>query len=148
MWMTTSLAISDERLQRLYAYWLGKRGDRFAPTRADILPDEIKDLLPWVFLMEQVGERLRYRLAGDAFREMYGEKLIGKFMDEIDTDHVTAAYIGEYARAAAEGPVVRQWKFIKNSGRHLEYERIIMPLASDGKTVDMFLGGAVGVGFG
>jgi hypothetical protein len=144
----SAIVIDDARLKRLYDYWLSKKRDRKAPRRADILPEEIADILPWVFLMERVGHRLRYRLVGDEFRQIYGAKLIGMFMDEVDLDHVTAAYIGEYTRAEQEGPVVRKWKFTKNDGRHVEYERIILPLSSDGTTVDMFLGGAVGFGYG
>jgi hypothetical protein len=143
-----AIVIEDARLRRLYDYWLSKKGDRMAPPRADIFPEDIRDLLPWVFIMERVGDRLRYRLVGESVREMYGGKLIGMFIDEVDLDHVTAAYIGEYQRAGIEGPTVKKWKFTKNDGRHLEYERLIMPLSSDGKTVDMFFCGAVGVGYG
>ncbi len=144
----SAIAIEDARLSRLYEYWLAKKGDRMAPRRADIAPEEIPDLLPWVFIMERVGTRLRYRLVGEAFREIYGAKLAGMFIDEVDLDHITAAYIGQYQRAETEGPTVKKWSFTKNDGRHLEYERLIMPLSSDGKTVDMFLGGAVGFGYG
>jgi hypothetical protein len=143
------LEISDDRLRRLFAYWTGKKGDRRVPSRADIAPEEITDILPWVLLMERVGERIRYRLVGDEFRQIYGDKLIGMYLDEIDLDHITAAYIEEYARAARDlVPVVRQWTFTKNSGRHLDYERLILPLSPDDKTVNMYLTGAVGFGFG
>ena len=143
------IAIADARLRRLYDYWLDKKGDRVVPLRADIAPYEIPDVLPWVFLMELVGERLRYRLVGDAFREIYGARLIGMFLDEIDLDHITAAYIGEYDVAVrGPTPVARQWKFVKHDGRHLEYERLILPLSTDGAAVDQFLCGAVGFGYG
>jgi hypothetical protein len=142
-------AIADARLRRLYEYWLGKKGDRPAPSRADIAPEEVADILPWVFLMERVGERLRYRLVGDAFREIYGARLMGMFLDEIDLDHITAAYIGEYDTAAETfAPVVRKWQFTKNDGRYLDYERLILPLSPDGRTINMFLCGAVGFGYG
>lgn len=144
----SALIIDDARLRQLYEYWLAKKGDRTAPSRADILPEEIRSVLPWVFIMERVDTRLRFRLVGEAYREIYGAKLMGMFLDEIDLDHIAAAYIGEYARAEVEGPVARQWKFTKNDGRYLEYERVLLPLSSDGKKVDMFLGGAVGFGFG
>jgi hypothetical protein len=143
------LEISDERLRRLYAYWTRKKGDRRVPSRADIAPEEITDVLPWVLLMERVENRIRYRLVGDEFRQVYGDKLIGMYLDEIDLDHITAAYIEEYERAARDlTPVARKWTFTKLSGRHLEYERLILPLSPDDKTVNMYLTGAVGFGFG
>jgi hypothetical protein len=145
----SGIAISDPRLHRLYDYWLSKKGDRIAPSRADIEPGEIVDLLPWVFLMEKVGTRLRYRLVGEAFREVYGARLMGRYIDEVDLDHITAAYIGEYEQAEREpAPIVRKWNFIKHDGRHLDYERLILPLSPDNLTITMFLGGAVGFGYG
>jgi hypothetical protein len=143
------LEISDDRLRRLFAYWTQKKGDRLVPSRADIAPEEITDILPWVLLMERVGTRIRYRLVGDEFRQIYGDKLMGMYLDEIDLDHITAAYIEEYERAARDlAPVARKWTFTKFSGRHLEYERLILPLSPDDKTVNMYLTGAVGFGFG
>ncbi len=147
--MATGISIVDARLRWLHDYWLLKKRERPFPARADIAPEEIRDILPWVFIMERVEERLRYRLVGEAFREIYGDKLIGLFMDEIDLDHITAAYIGEYATCIeTRQPVARQWKFTKLSGRHLEYERLIMPLSADGTSINMFLCGAVGFGYG
>lgn len=144
-----ALEIHDARLRRLYDYWQAKKGGRRAPSRADIAPEDIVDVLPWVFLMERVGERLRYRLVGDEFRQIYGARLMGMFMDEIDLDHITATYIGEYAQVAESlTPVARKWQFTKNSGRYLDYERLILPLSPDGRTVNMFLCGAVGFGYG
>lgn len=141
--------ITDARLQRLHAYWLMKKGDRVLPSRADIAPEEIRDILPWVFIMERVENRLRYRLVGESFREIYGDRLAGLFIDEVDLDHITAAYIGEYDTCIQTvSPVARQWKFVKLSGRHLDYERLIMPLSADGQTINMFLCGAVGSGYG
>ncbi|HEV2675976.1 MAG TPA: PAS domain-containing protein [Aliidongia sp.] len=141
--------ISDERLRRLYEYWLGKKGERKAPRRADIAPEEMVEVLPWVFLMEYVGDRLRYRLVGEAIREIYGDRLVGMFIDEIDLDHVSAAYIDEYETSAKDfAPLVRKWNFTKSDGRHLEYERLILPLSPDDETINMFLCGAVGFGYG
>lgn len=144
-----AIEITDDRLRRLYAYWNGKRGDRRVPSRADIAPEEITDILPWVLVMERVGDRIRYRLVGDEFRQVYGDKLIGMYLDEIDLDHISAAYVEEYVRAAHDfTPIARKWTFTKLSGRHLEYERVILPLSADDKVVNMYLTGCVGFGFG
>ena len=144
-----TVEISDQRLRRLFDYWTQKKGDRRVPSRSDIAPEEIVDVLPWVLIMERVGERIRYRLVGDEVRQFYGDKLIGKYLDEIDLDHISAAYVDEYERAARDFvPVARKWIFTKLSGRHLEYERLILPLSTDGQTVNMYLTGAVGFGYG
>ncbi len=56
--ISPTASISDPRLQRLYAYWLGKKGERAAPSRADITPEDFHEILAWVYLVEVVGERL------------------------------------------------------------------------------------------
>jgi hypothetical protein len=146
---TSDIVISDTRLIRLYEYWLKKKADRVAPSRADIFPEDIPDLLPWVFIVERIEARLRYRLAGTALTEIYGGTLTGRYIDEIDLDHVTAQYIGEYAKSAETmSPVASRWQFTKNDGRFLAYERVILPLSQGGRTADMFLCGAVGFGYG
>lgn len=145
----TAPVIVDSQLRRLYEYWLGKKGDRAAPARADIAPEEIPDLLPWIFLIETVGDRLRVRLAGSSVTGEYGGQLTGAFVDEVDLDHVTARAIGEYRKSARDfQPIASKWQYQKKDGRHLDYERLILPLSADGRTVDMFLCGAMGHGFG
>lgn len=122
-----------------------------APSRADIDPTEIRALLPNVFLVERLGDppRYRYRLVGTTVVKEFGEEITGRYLDEVDFDRVTASVVSEYDRAAKERqPIASKWAYKKLSGRHMEYERLILPLSSDGRTVDMFLCGATGSGHG
>ena len=145
----TGPIIADPMLRRLYDYWLQKKGARIAPRRADIVPAEIPDLLAWVYLIEPVDGRLRIRLAGTSISEEFGAKLTGRYLDEIGLANAEAPVHDEYQRAAREvAPVCGKWHFTKKDGRELDYERVILPLSSDGESVDMFLCGAIGRGIG
>lgn len=55
-----------ENVRRAYEYWNTKRGDRSMPSRADIDPSEIRDLLPGIILVDVAHDptRLTYRLVG------------------------------------------------------------------------------------
>ena len=144
-----SLSIADPLLRRLYEYWLEKKGDRVAPSRADISPADIVEVLPWIYLIEIVGERLRIRLAGTAVTAEYGSGLTGKYLDEIGLGRAQAPALAEYEKATREiVPVASAWKYTNKEGRELDYERVILPLSADGKTVNMFICGAVGHGTG
>ena len=146
---TSVLVINQPELRRLYDYWREKKGERAAPRRADIAPEEIVEILPFVFLVEIEGERLRFRLVGSAVTEEYGGRLSGMYIDEVDFNHATAQLVDEYRRAAHDiVPIASRWNYEKNNGRQLTYERIILPLSADGKSVNMFLCGAVGRGIG
>jgi len=145
------LEISDPVLRRLYEYWLAKKQGRIAPTRGDIDPGELREMLPNLFLVEAVGSphRYRYRLVGTTVVKEFGEEITGRFLDQVDFDHVAGRVLAEYDRVAAEcRPVLSRWNYEKSAGRHMIYQRLILPLSSDGKTVDMFLCGAVGRGRG
>ena len=54
------------RIRRFHDYWNGKRGGRPMPSRADIDPAEIKDLLPGIILIDVAHDplKLTYRLVG------------------------------------------------------------------------------------
>src|SRR3546814_19599704 len=65
---SSDLTISSKRLQRLFDYWDRIRGERAMPSRVDIDPTDIPDLLPDVALFDVEWEplALRYRLVGTA----------------------------------------------------------------------------------
>ncbi len=74
---------------------------------------------------------------------------MGMYLDEIDLGYVVAQVLAEYHESAQRvAPIASKWTYTKKSGRHLKYERVILPLSADGRTVDMFLCGAVGRGVG
>lgn len=135
-----------DQLKALFAYWRQNKGDRRAPARADIDPAEIKALLPYVGLVDVTREplRFRYRLVGSSITMGYGAELTGRFLDEADINGHEHDIVAEYARVAETGePVCATWEYTRNDGRHMRYERLALPLMSDGKSVDMLFGGAV-----
>ena len=76
--------LQHSRLRHLYDYWAAKRGSRRAPTRADIDPLDIPDLLPYLTLVDVLHDplRFRYRLVGTAVVEALGRDATGRFADK------------------------------------------------------------------
>src|SRR5579859_7436614 len=137
-------------LQAVHSYWLEKRGDRFAPSRSDIKPEEIVRLLPYVLLMDVVGAplRFRYRLVGTAFATEYGQEITGKFVDEIDLADKASSVIADCAEVVrSRAPSFNNWEYTKADGRHVEVERVLLPLSNDGETVNMLFGAITARGF-
>lgn len=142
--------IQHEALKQLYAYWLAKKGARLAPSRGDIQPAEMKPFLRHVFLLDVIGSppRFKFRLAGTEVVNRYGEEITGRFLDNIDLDDVTSDIVHEYEKTVRDArPVYGRWRYIKHSGKYLNYERLILPLSSNGRTIDMLLCGAHADGF-
>jgi len=137
------------KLKFLFSYWLGKRRGRVAPARADIAPEEIIDILPYVMLIDLVGDdhRLRYRLIGTELDRLFGTGMTGQFLDEVDFNGLRPLVVADYRKVVEDAaPSWTRWRFLTGKGRLLEYERIALPLSTDGKAIDMLLVGIVGEG--
>jgi hypothetical protein len=132
--------LEHDGLRRLYHYWLQKKGDRRAPARRDIDPEEIVALLPNVYLVDVEGARFRLRLVGTAVVRDYGREITGQFLDQIDLDDHKAEILHEYEVAVSRLlPQYHRWDYKKDDGRFLRYERLILPLSSDSKVGDKLL---------
>jgi hypothetical protein len=134
-----------QRLKDLHAYWHSKKGSLLAPPRSAIRPEEIVALLPYLALVDVIGNppRFRFRLFGTELVDAYGQDVTGKFLDEIDLSSITAEVTRQVTRIIAERrPQSVRVRFTKQrDGRFLEYERLGLPLSEDGTTVNMlFLG--------
>ncbi|MBK8161184.1 MAG: PAS domain-containing protein [Rhodospirillaceae bacterium] len=137
---------NSEPLRQLLAYWRLKKGARMAPTRADIDPAEIKELLPYLGLVDiqRAPFRFQYRLAGTEITRGYGQEVTGQFLDGMDLNNHQSQITQEYERVAESGaPACSTWEYQRKDGRHLRYERLALPLSSDGKVVDKLIGGCV-----
>lgn len=136
-------------LIQLFRYWRSKCVERPAPSRADILPEEIRPILPNILILDIVGDvpRLKYRLVGTEFVTIYGAEITGKFVDEIDFDGMRDLIIADYFKVVKEcRPSWTTWDFAKDDGRWLAYERLTLPLSENGETVNMLLAGVAGGG--
>ena len=135
-----------DELKRLYTYWVAKKGGRLAPARADIDPLEIAPLLPHVTLIdiERAPLRFRYRLVGTEIVNNVGEDFTGRYLDtllRLTHRDVMAAELARVVESAE--PAGNLWDYARHDGRHVRYERLVLPLSSDGVTIDMLLSGMV-----
>ncbi|MEQ8603554.1 MAG: PAS domain-containing protein [Marivibrio sp.] len=141
--MTSVDDVEHPELQAMLSYWRARRRDGRLPGRRDIDPLDFPQQLPRVALVEVLeepqGPNFRYRLAGTEIAARAGRDPTGKRFDQL--------YVGAYLdqalatyRAIVEGrrPHFSHRTYPLVEGReHLEYSRLILPLAADGKRVDM-----------
>jgi hypothetical protein len=130
-------------LQRIFAYWQSKRGNRAMPRRADLDPTEIPPhLLPGITLVDVVPDRRRYvyRLVGTMEVEVRGYDPTGKSVGQ--------AYFGENAEDATacydrvvetRAPVLDPQPFLERRRGYQGAESLFLPLSNDGRTVNMIL---------
>lgn len=147
MWAVTvafEQSIYVAALRAFYTYWQGLRRNGRIPVRADIDPTRIAPVLPHIglFDVEQAPRRYRIRLMGTEIVSWYGCDLTGRYLDEIDFGDYpsTFALLDQVVDRRAAGHMTGE--YTKQDGRRIRYERLFMPLSSDGSRVDMVIGAA------
>lgn len=131
---------TDAILGPAYEYWRSKCGARVMPRRSDIDPSEIPRLLPHIQISEIVGARIRYRLAGTAIVEAYGEELAGKYFDQVFSGERLRFVEKNYRMMCEEKRAVLVCnRYDSKRDVQLICTRLIMPLSEDGETVTQCL---------
>ncbi len=139
--------------EELHAYWhsLKKRGR--LPGRKHIRPEDFKRHLPSVSLINVIrGEDgavdYRVRLAGTGLYGVYGQEITGKTLEEA---YGTAAeyWRGELDKVvASKKPGAGVHSLAWRGLAHMSVVWLRLPLANNGRQVDMILGYDGLVGFG
>lgn len=135
-------------LPELHLYWQGLCGDRAMPARPDVDPLDIPRLLPHVFLVgvESPASRLRFRfrLVGTRGVGAYGREFTNRCLDDLMEPADYAIARRSFERVVSERqPDYREEPFRRCSGQTGRVYRLLLPLSTDGQTVDMLLGGAL-----
>ncbi|SMF38367.1 PAS domain-containing protein [Tistlia consotensis] len=135
----------QETLLRVFDYWRARRGGRRWPRRADIDPVDIPELLPEIILLDVVGDppRFRKRLVGSAIVQKEGSDTTGRWLDETVNPTIRDEVLRQH-REATEQPegCCYTVEFAGADGKLYSYQRLLLPLSSDGERVDMLFGGA------
>lgn len=141
--------IGSDPIAALQALWESRRGRRSFPSRADFPVEILKPWLGRLQLVEIVRNgndrpRYRFRLVGVEINRLDGEDVTGKFVDEVfkgDLEWVIRDYDGMLLSQRPERSTFR--RPAPNSPQHtqimMEVNRLMLPLAGDGETVDMLM---------
>ena len=112
----------------------------------DIDPLDVPDLLPWLTLVDAIWEgegkrlRLRCRLIGTEVVTRFGRDITGLYAEEAYPEDYLAQALETYgAIIESRRPHLSRHQIPIEGRETAEYDRLILPLAGDGDTVDMFL---------
>jgi len=130
----------------LYGYWASKlRASADVPSRDDVRPEEIKPLLPYLWMMDfdRPARSFRYRLIGTAVVDGVGKDYTGYTLADCHPD--PGAY--EFATRALLRTIddaQPRWRHGAPMFHHeteaRRLENLILPLAADRQTPDRILG--------
>ena len=120
-----------EKTKELYDYWLKLKGERLAPARHEIEPNDIRNLLGDTFILEvnHAAKHISYRLAGTRLCAAHGREMKGLgylvHWDEEDTVEILNAITGVYSNYT---PRVICHLGQSEQNRFMEFETILLPL--------------------
>lgn len=133
--------IGSRLAQRLYRYWLEKRGKRAFPSRRDIDPLDLPFALGHLSLVaiSDSPRRFHYRLVSTGVTADLGYEMTGKDVEDIPEPEMRDYVRAFYERAlAARGPLYEEGTAVIE-GRTWEHKSLALPLSTDGAAIDMLL---------
>ncbi len=147
--------IDNGILLKLFKYWRSKMVSGCVPSRADIEPRELRDLLPFIFLAGvrpagEYGPEIAMRLTGTHVERMIAFDPTGCAVSKSGrTCWKDFTICQDFFDAAAKRLVIfathemRIAPAGKQPGAMLRYDRLLLPLSVDGVRINMLLGGLV-----
>jgi hypothetical protein len=136
----------DAKIEALHRYWRDIRpGESLMPGRQHLDPAAIPALLPTIRLYDVHRDpwRFRYRLVGTELVRVLGHDPTGTWFDDLlAKDNGAHSGVDLIFVASGQGISYRRGfpLHFQPDKNHLSSERILLPLARDGSTVDIVLG--------
>lgn len=137
------LKLASPLQQRAFAYWQSKLSGRSMPSRKDIEPTEIPELLANIVLVDVNHDPLdfRYRLIGTAIVERIAFDYTGKRFTDLDHQQPGSRVWDTAARLCSERmPLVSDIPYVGPDQWVRGYRDLYLPLSDDGEQVNMIMG--------
>jgi hypothetical protein len=135
-------ALAARAHAEVFAYWSSLRKEGRLPSRHDLQPFRLKRLLPTVSLIDIAdGQNYRQRLAGTGLYSVYGREITGRNLAEVYSAQAVDYWREQLDTVVAERrPLVGCHSLGWRGTPHLSILWQRLPLASNGRDVDMILG--------
>ena len=139
----------DDKLATLHRTWCAIRpAPGLLPGRQHFDPIAVARLLPWLWLVDVHRApqgpqlRFRYRLVGSIHVEAGGFDPTGRWLDEAHPRFASSNAMPHFiAAAAGEGFCFYRGRPVYAINKdYIAIERLVLPLARDGTSVDILLG--------
>jgi len=134
----TTLATLRDRLLRFQAtvealdYWVGGQ-DAETLRPIDFDPIEVPAVLPFVYLLEREGDRLKYRVSGEEVNRLFGSNHAGRYLDEVVPPDVHSIVAPYFFRVFDPAICIFKGRVVLPDKDYLEFERVLLPVRRNGR---------------
>jgi len=135
--------VRSPALRAVALHWHAGRGRKAMPAWRDIDPAALKPQLPivWSWKYDCAADAFTGRLAGEDINWLFRRSLRGQPMAQFFRGAAYERVFARHKRVVAEPAFYHGAGFVfRHEGRHGQGERIILPLADDGRIVDGIFG--------
>jgi hypothetical protein len=143
--------ISRENLRRLVNHWEGLRPAGALPSRQAVRPEDLGFMLSQIMLVDvhrspcgppvPADFSFRFRLVGTRIEATGHPSLQGRWAHELNPLPYRRLVLQAYCEAVRDAAPNFYRVALDHGGQQLRYERVTLPLAGDGRTVDTLLVG-------
>lgn len=120
----------------VYALWMEKRGQDWAPSLSDFRLDDLgARILPWSIIVDVQpnADDFLYRFWGSKRTTLIGVEMTGKFASEITDPFMREGNIKEYLEVQKlKKPLLCNTPVTRKSGVEMTIQSIRLPLTNDG----------------
>lgn len=136
-------SITSAQLKAVALHWNAARGNRLMPSWDALRPAAMAKQLPiiWSYKFDRGTGEFTGRLAGDRITEVFGKSLRGTRLQDFHPPEASPWVTAMLLRVVSEPALqLSSGRVFKQMDRVGTGQRIILPLAADGKTADGILG--------
>lgn len=124
---------TDRGMLALLRHWCQARAanDGTLPVRAQMDPCDLpRSILPFMFVYERLGDRLRCRLSGTRMRDLFGNDGTGLFLDQMIAPHTVPGRSALFHRTLDGGLPLLYRGFLVPVGKGWRgFNRLLLPVA-------------------
>ena len=141
--VTDGIEFLSPILAEAMAYWLEIKGDEAFPQRADLVPEKLVALWPYILMVDVIdgGSDYLMRLFGQNLVNAYGEQT-GRRSSEAKVPELVrqrSKQLFDFCVAHA-APTYAYWPESDAQGRtYVDVEALCLPLSSDGTSLDRLM---------
>lgn len=133
--------LADQR--EVFDYWSSLKNGRDLPLRTDFKPAKIVRRLPTISLVDVAFDfsRFRFRLVGTGLREIFGEEVTGRYLDQIPYGVQHDHWHDIYRRVARSGqPAQGYTPLLWRDRPSVVQAWLRLPFADEAGVVNVILG--------
>jgi len=131
--------LTHPELRRLFQIWLDRSGPQGVTLAADLEPEDLRPWITSIVVLDVVDKgQLTYSYYGRALTEAFGTSRLGQSLTRLPAEQRTILN-AEYDHVRSSRQPVARIYTADFDGTVQTWERLVLPLSTDGETIDKLL---------